>query len=93
MFWGFKILSFIILFFFGGGAGSRKINYFWGHKDFVDIFVGHHKIGLYLGVISMHFRVFSLRPCHTTTYSTNVCRSMKNSASTLAYAEYVRNKF
>ena len=23
--------------------------------------VGHHEIGLYLGVISMHFRVFSLR--------------------------------
>ena len=23
------------------------------------IFLGHHKIGLYLGVISMHFRVFS----------------------------------
>ena len=22
---------------------------------------GHHEIGLYLGVISMHFRVFSLR--------------------------------
>ena len=34
-----------------------------------------------------------LRPCHTTTYSTNVCRRMKNSASTLVYAEYVRNKF
>ena len=25
----------------------------------MDIFWGHHKIGLYLGVISMHFRVFS----------------------------------
>ena len=24
----------------------------------MDIFGGHHKIGLYLGVISMHFRVF-----------------------------------
>ena len=34
-----------------------------------------------------------LRPCHTTTYSTNVCRRMKNSASALVYAEYVRNKF
>ena len=30
-----------------------------GYEDFVDIFWGHHKIGLYLGVISMHFRVFS----------------------------------
>ena len=34
-----------------------------------------------------------LRPCHTTTYSTNVCRRMKKSASTLVNAEYVRNKF
>ena len=34
-----------------------------------------------------------LRPCHTTTYSTNVCRRMKNSASMSVYAEYVRNKF
>ena len=25
----------------------------------MDIFWGHHKIGLYLGFISMHFRVFS----------------------------------
>ena len=25
----------------------------------MDIFWGHHKIGLYLGVISMHFMVFS----------------------------------
>ena len=24
----------------------------------MDIFGGHHEIGLYLGVISMHFRVF-----------------------------------
>ena len=29
------------------------------YEDFVDIFGGHHKIGLYLGVISMHFKVFS----------------------------------
>ena len=33
--------------------------YFLGHEDFEDIFWDHHKIGLYLGVISMHFRVFS----------------------------------
>ena len=36
--------------------------YFLGYEDFVDILGeggGHHKIGLYLGVISMHFRVFS----------------------------------
>ena len=43
------------------------MNIFLGNEDFVDIFFffffggggGHHKIGLYLGVISMHFRVFS----------------------------------
>ena len=37
----------------------RENEYFVGHKDFVDIFWGHHKIGLYLGIISLHFRVFS----------------------------------
>ena len=36
--------------FFGGGGGMKIMwIFFWGH----------HKIGLYLGVISMHFRVFS----------------------------------
>ena len=44
-FWGFSEKE---IFFFGGG-----------YEDFVDIFGGHHKIGLYLGVISMHFGVFS----------------------------------
>ena len=34
-----------------------------GCEDFVDIFWGHHKIGLYLGVISMHFRVLSYGHC------------------------------
>ena len=37
----------------GGGGGLLKT------EDFVDIFWGHHKIGLYLEVISLHFRVFS----------------------------------
>ena len=37
---------------------------FWGFqknemKILLIFFGGHHKIGLYLGVISMHFRVFS----------------------------------
>ena len=32
----------------------------FGYVDFVDIFFGHHKIGLYSGVISMHFWDFSL---------------------------------
>ena len=35
------------------------MNIFGEYEDFVDIFGGHLKIGLYLGVISMHFRVFS----------------------------------
>ena len=32
---------------------------FMGYKDYVDIFWGHHKIGLYLGVVSMNFSVFT----------------------------------
>ena len=40
--------------------GFSKKKYFWGYEDFVDIFLGcHHKIGLYLGVISIYLRVFS----------------------------------
>ena len=31
---------------------------FFGYEDSMDIFGGHHKIGLYLGVVSIHFRVF-----------------------------------
>ena len=34
------------------------MNIFW-NEDFVYIFGSHHKIGLYLGVISMHFKFFS----------------------------------
>ena len=50
-FFGFKILNFNIFW------GFQKNKYFLGYEDFVDIFLGyHHKIGLYLGVISMHFR-------------------------------------
>ena len=30
-----------------------------GYEAFVDIFLGNHKICLYLGVIFKHFRVFS----------------------------------
>ena len=51
----------------GGGGGYsdiwvwvfRKINSFWGLKILWIFFWGHHKIGLYLEVISMHFKVFS----------------------------------
>ena len=35
----------------------RKNNIFWVWR-FCGYFWGHHKIGLYLRVISMHFRVF-----------------------------------
>ena len=52
-FGGFKILDFNIF------EGFQKNEYFGGYKDFVDIFLVHNNIGLYLGVISMHFRVFS----------------------------------
>ena len=50
------------------GVQNFEYQYFWGFSDseyflgygnFVDIFLGHHKIGLYLGFISMHFMVFS----------------------------------
>ena len=49
------------------GVQNFEFQYFWGvsgiffleYEDFVDLFGGHHKIDLYLGVISMHFRVFS----------------------------------
>ena len=37
---------------------SEKIIFFWGMKILWIFVLGHHKIGLYLGVISMHFRVF-----------------------------------
>ena len=39
--------------------GFSKKKDIFGYEDLEDIFWGHHKIGLYLGVISMHFRVFS----------------------------------
>ena len=46
-----------------GGGGGQKNKYFFflggGDEDFGNILGGHHKTGLFLGVISMHFRVFS----------------------------------
>ena len=41
----------------------QKTEDFWGYEDFVDIFLGHYKIGLYLELISMHFKVFSEGQC------------------------------
>ena len=37
----------------------QKMNIFWRYEDFVDILGVYHKIGLYLRVMSMHFRIFS----------------------------------
>ena len=48
-FLGFRILKFNYLFFFGGGGGVQKNECFFEYEEFVDIFWGHHKIGLYLG--------------------------------------------
>ena len=50
-FFGLKILNLTFL------GGFQKNEYFWGYEDFVDIFWGHHKTRLYLGVISIYFRV------------------------------------
>ena len=52
LFFEFKILNFNIFW------GFQKNEYFLGYEDFVDIFWGHHKIGLYLGIISMQIWVF-----------------------------------
>ena len=51
---GFKIL---ILIYFGV---FRKMNIFWvlNFCEYLGGGGGHHNIGLYLGAISMHFRVF-----------------------------------
>ena len=69
-------------------------------RDIFDIYVVAYSVAIFVGACLVCFLLgcsgfgkSSLRPCHTTTYSTNVCRRMKNSASTLVYAEYVRNKF
>ena len=53
IFWGSKFWISIFL------AVFRTINIFWGMKILWIFFGGHHKIGLYLVVISMHFRLSS----------------------------------
>ena len=52
-FFGVPNFEFKYVFFF------QKNEYFLGFEDFVEMFAGHHKIGLVLGVISIYFRVFS----------------------------------
>ena len=41
-----------------GGGGFQKNEYFWGITILLIFLGGHHKIRLYLGVISMYFWVF-----------------------------------
>ena len=43
--------------YFLGFSTFQKNEYFLGNEDFVDILLGHHKIGLYLGVIFLYFKV------------------------------------
>ena len=50
---GFRILNFNIF------SGFQKIEYFWGMTILWIFFGSHHKFELYLGVFSMHVRVFS----------------------------------
>ena len=50
-FLGYKILNFNVFW------GFRKMNIFWVSR-FCGYIFGHYNIGIYLGVISMHFRVF-----------------------------------
>ena len=53
-FLGSKFLNINIIFF-----RFQKNKYFWGMKILSIYFGSHRKIGLYLGVISMHFMIFS----------------------------------
>ena len=54
-FFGLKILN------FNSFWGFQKNKYFFGGMKILWIFLGGSpKIGLYLGVISMHFSVFSI---------------------------------
>ena len=52
-FWGIQNFEFHYFW------GFQKNEYFGGYEDFVDILGGSSQIGLNLGVISLHFRVFS----------------------------------
>ena len=48
-----------MFFNFNKFRGFQKNEYFGGMKILWIFLLGHHKIGIYLGIISMHFRVFS----------------------------------
>ena len=51
--------NFEFQYFWGFWGVFRKLNIFKDMKILWIFFGGHHKIGLYLEVISMHFWVFS----------------------------------
>ena len=51
IFGGLKNLNFNIC------LGFQKNKYLFRYEVFMDIFCGHHKIGIYLGVISILLRV------------------------------------
>ena len=53
----------MILNFNNFGFLFRKMNIFWGMKILLIYFWCHHKTGLVLGLISMHFRTFSEGQC------------------------------
>ena len=58
---GTLIFSFIrrlVFFFLGGGGGQKNEKENWG-LTILWIFFGSSQIGLYLGVIYMHLRIFS----------------------------------
>ena len=59
IFGGFKILNFNIFFFFFWGGVQTNKNFLGGMKILWVFLGGHHKIGLNLGIIFFHFRVFS----------------------------------
>ena len=50
---------FFFFFFGGGGGGGSEKRIFFGMEILWIFFGGHHKVGLYLEVISMHFRICS----------------------------------
>ena len=54
--------------------GFQRNEYFWGYEDFVDILGVYHIIGLYLRVISMHFRIFSFGQVHNGGYFWGVAK-------------------
>ena len=54
--WGFSYVHRLGSFF---GVQNFESHYLLGFSEKLTFFWGHHKIGLYLGVISMYFKVFS----------------------------------